>query len=382
MWSEQSLKVKNRAAQLLFVLLLLCSWSNSNAQYRAIDRHARNAPDSLRFDLPALAEWLTATADSETGKARALYTWTSHFLSYDEQASREGRRINNSIRDILKRQRGLCMDYALLFQALAHYAGLHCAVVDGYALPALQPPRALPSAPDHSWNAVWADGQWQLLDATWASADDALQQQFGTDYFFTPPAIFLLSHVPAAPLWQLLPCPLPIEAFSLPIDELLPKAQATAHCLPLSPDSLLRMSKGQRQIYLAREAADFHPTPENKRQLAQALADEAGRIDDAIESTQLEHALAQQDTILTLLSEAKALSPPLLNWQAQLYARTLINQTVGCYQLPEGAVRHISAKEAIKRLENARQFLEDLPEEDLYRRYALPQCKRMIEQLK
>lgn len=381
MWNKLRLKRKNRAAWLLLVLLMLCSWS-SKAQYRAIDRHAKNAPDSLRSDLPALAEWLTATADSETGKARALYTWTSHFLSYDEQASREGRRINNSIRDILKRRRGLCMDYALLFQALAHYAGLHCAVVDGYALPALQPPRALPSAPDHSWNAVWADGQWQLLDVTWASADDALQQQFGTDYFFTPPAIFLLSHVPAAPLWQLLPCPLPIEDFSLPIDELLHKAQSTPRCLPLSPDSLLQMPKGLRQIHLAKAAADFHPTRENKRQLAQALADEAGRIDDAIESTQLELALSQQDSILALLSEAKALSPPLLNWQAQLYARTLINQTVGLYQLPKEAARHISAKEAIKRLENARRFLEALPEEDLYRKYALPQCQRMIERLK
>ena len=67
------------------------------------------------------------------------------------------------------------MDYARLFKALCGYGGLRCEIVDGYAKTKLHEEKLPPEA-NHSWNAVYADGQWRLLDATWAGTADELKQ--------------------------------------------------------------------------------------------------------------------------------------------------------------------------------------------------------------
>ena len=52
------------------------------------------------------------------------------------------------------------------------YAGLHCVTLSGWAKgveykPGM--PITTSTAPNHSWNAVFVDGNWQLVDSHWAT---------------------------------------------------------------------------------------------------------------------------------------------------------------------------------------------------------------------
>jgi hypothetical protein len=88
----------------------------------------------------------------------------------------------------------------------------------------------------HAWNAVQIDGEWKLIDITWASGTIKMKKQHldkmmdkvfkvpykqklkfkrkrNDDYFFAPPEKFILTHLPSAPAWQLLECSVPIDSF-------------------------------------------------------------------------------------------------------------------------------------------------------------------------
>lgn len=72
---------------------------------------------------------------------------------------------------------------------------------------------------NHAWNAVKLDGQWQLLDVTWAAGyvNDGHQfvHRFNDQYFLTPPEEFILDHFPKDPQWQLLAEPVKLEQYEL-----------------------------------------------------------------------------------------------------------------------------------------------------------------------
>ncbi len=367
------------------MLVVFSPWP-AFAQYGAVDRHARKAPDSLSRDLPALAAYLSEGAQNETEKARAIYTWVSGYLQYDHQAERKGQRINQHLRDILDRRRGLCMDYALLYQAICRYAGLQCEKVDGYAAPRLAEGRQVPEKADHAWNAVWADGQWHLLDATWGEVQDESQLAYNASYFFTPPEVFILTHLPEQPMWQLLPCPVSVEAFAQAHTALYRQVTQQDTCWSAA-DSIaatLSLSPASRRLALARQSFAFNDTPYTKRQWAAALFDRAAAFDEQTESLPYPDSA---NTIVRLrqqaieqVEKALQLSEP-QTWQRELYAQLLLNQAIGRYQLPGGHPLSTDAEATVAILETAKAQLLLLPPEGYFRGYALQQCNRLLEQL-
>lgn len=356
------------------------------AQYTAIDHHARQAPDSLSQNLPALAEYLSAMAQTETETARAIYTWTANYLAYDHQAEQQDKRINNNLRDILKRRKGLCMDYALLFQALCRYAALTCVKIDGYAAPRLAAQRQVPEKSDHAWNAVWADRQWQLVDVTWNEVRDETYHAYGTSYFFTAPEVFILTHLPEQPMWQLLPCPVSIEDFTKPQTTLYQQVIQQDSCLSYTDSiaAVLSLPPKDRRVVVARQSYTFHPTVYTSRQLSAALYDRAVALDEQTE------ALPYPDSASTIAElrqialadcqQALSLGPP-QDWQRELYAQLLINQAISRYQLPADHSLSIDTDATVALLKAAEGQLMLLPEGGYFRQYAMQQCTQLLEQL-
>jgi hypothetical protein len=370
---------------LLVVLFVFSVWP-ALAQYGAIDRHARQAPDSLSSDLPRLAVYLTQEAQNETEKARAIYTWVSGYLQYDHLAERKGQRINQNLRDILDRQRGLCMDYALLYQAICRYAGLQCEKVDGYAAPRLAEGRQVPEKADHAWNAVWADGQWRLLDVTWGEVQDESQLAYSTSYFFTPPEVFILTHLPEQPMWQLLPCPVSVEDFAQSHTMLYRQVTQQDTCWSAT-DSIaatISLPPAARRLALARQSFEFNNTPYTTRQWAAALFDQAVAFDEQTEGLPYPDSA---NTIVRLRQQAIENAETALDlsepqtWQRELYAQLLLNQAIGRYQLPDGHPLSADAEATVAILETAKAQLLLLPSEGYFRGYALQQCNRLLEQL-
>ena len=367
--------------------LLLLSGGSLSAQYRAIDRHAAKAPDSLSRNLPALVDYLCEPAQTETEKARSLYTWILQNLTYDDAASEQQRRINRSIGDILQRRRGICFDYSKLYEAMCRQAGLKCWSVSGYSRPKLEAPGPIPS-PNHSWNAIRLDGQWKLLDPTWADANsqDELMARYGADYFLTPPSLFVFNHLPAVPMWQLLDCPLDSTWFFLGAESLRIDTIMASFAFRDSIESFFRLPEAEQRLWEANATYRFYPTNANREQWAQALIDFAVELDKGTEALQttdsLEALIGLQAEMLHYCEQAAALTA-LRDWQIEFFAGLLLNQAVAYNQRPN---RSKSRSLELNNLQTAkgfllraREWLDMLPTDNYYRQYAEKRCVEYLE---
>ena len=62
------------------------------------------------------------------------------------------------------------------------------------------------------WNAIYIDGNWQLVDCHWATrylqteqkTPESLVYEYDDFYFLTEPSMLIYSHLPEEPVWQLL----------------------------------------------------------------------------------------------------------------------------------------------------------------------------------
>jgi len=95
---------------------------------------------------------------------------------------------------------------------LIRYAGLHCVSITGWAKGATYKPgeRITNEPANHSWNAVYIDGSWFLLDCHWATRHDDstdVKHDYDDFFFLTDPAEIIFSHFPEDAAWQLLPSP-------------------------------------------------------------------------------------------------------------------------------------------------------------------------------
>lgn len=371
--------------RLSLILLLFCLVGPLGAQHAAIDRHAAKAPDSLVQDLPALVAYLVAPAQTETEKARSLYVWVLRHLSYDQAASKQGRRINHSVEDILRRRRGTCFDYAKLFEALCREAGLECRSISGYARPRLEAPVRL-REPDHAWNAVRLDGAWHLLDATWGDggSQDEWTVRYGREYFLAPPELFVLNHLPANPIWQLLDCPLDTSWFHLPASALPARRDKGEPCLAFRDSllALLRLPEAERAEREAQAAYRFFPTAENRREWGQTLVERAVAVDEGSAALPLDSLIQAQAQAIALCEQAAALDE-LFDWQLEFFIRLLINQAVAFNQLeaPTGQpeLERSYLENSRDLLLRAQALLEALPAQRLFRQYAEAQCRHFLE---
>lgn len=379
----------NPFLRILLSAALLFTAQAASGQHQALVRHARSAPDSLRHNLPRLLEYLLRPAESQAEQALVLYTWLTHNIDYDDEARRQGRRINQDIGDILRRGRALCFGYSQLYAELCRLAGLRCVSVSGYARQGLGP-MELPGAPDHSWNAIFLDGQWQLVDATWGAHDgaDAFTSTYDAGYFLTPPRLFILNHLPALPMWQLLPCPVKPEAYSGPAESLLLLIGSKAPCYSFadSIEAFLHLPMAEQRLQEAAATYRFHSSKDNQRAWAQAMIDYAVHLSERSTALQQADSLEAAHTLLRhaigYCQKAQALGPS-LPWQTEFYAGLLINQAVA-FNRESSNVKTVEAeleklRAAQQSLEQALEVLAALPEDNYYRQYAGQQCAAYLE---
>ncbi|WP_345071873.1 transglutaminase domain-containing protein [Hymenobacter fastidiosus] len=173
--------------------------------YQAVDARMRQVPDSSARTVGGLARFITASFPTEGDRARAAFVWVARHIRYDVdnmfvlEYEREPAVV---VQETLDQRRGVCRHYAELYAALANQVGVLTYVVPGYT--------SLRDAVGHAWCASRIAGQWQLLDPTWAAGrveNNRFVCKLNNDYFRVAPKVFIGSHMPFDPLWQLLPAP-------------------------------------------------------------------------------------------------------------------------------------------------------------------------------
>lgn len=108
---------------------------------------------------------------------------------------------------VIRRKEAYCDGYARLFKTLCELNGVPARVVTGYSRAGTRGGKNFRS--NHTWNAVYLDSAWHLLDVTWASgflaySSNEFVQRVDETYFLTPPKQFINDHYPEDLQWTLL----------------------------------------------------------------------------------------------------------------------------------------------------------------------------------
>jgi transglutaminase/protease-like cytokinesis protein 3 len=175
-----------------------------------------------------LVNEITNSKQNDLQKVTAIFRWITDNISYNVRAIARYRAsyiyeepddtgmiikpLNLRVAEtVLKRKMAVCDGYSRLFKTLCDNAGIPCEVITGYARTGWDR-RETGFASNHTWNAVYFDSAWHLLDVTWASGyinyhGDEFTHRYDDRYFLTPPAQFVQDHYPEDVRWTLLKDP-------------------------------------------------------------------------------------------------------------------------------------------------------------------------------
>jgi hypothetical protein len=204
----------------LVLAVLNKSAAQSNNRYK---KHGNDA-----YLTPAiLAKSLTANYTSDKQKVESIFRWITDNIEYkvrpfygsnysiqsrlDDADTGALKPLNERVAEkVLVERIAFCDGYARLFTTLCTYAGIRSQVVTGYAR--VNEERRAKFSSNHSWNAVYIDSAWYLLDATWASGyitytNDRFIKHYDDYFFLTPPIQFIRTHYPEDLQWSLLDDP-------------------------------------------------------------------------------------------------------------------------------------------------------------------------------
>ena len=174
----------------------------------------------------ALAKQLASLGKSDREKVRAIFRWITEHIDYNvmpfgqrkniprqfykepEDSSVALPPLNERIAaKVLNTGVAFCEGYSRLFKTLCDHAGIKAEVIYGYA----RTNNNRRFAVNHTWNSVYIDSSWYLLDVTWASGvvsyGNEYIRQYNDFYFLTPPAEFIRDHYPEDLQWTLLKDP-------------------------------------------------------------------------------------------------------------------------------------------------------------------------------
>ncbi|MFC5469939.1 transglutaminase domain-containing protein [Cohnella suwonensis] len=125
---------------------------------------------NLPEDVALAAAEVTKDVAGEEAKARALYEWVGSRIAYDDDKVRayveEGVWREQDPEATFRTRKGVCIDYARLYAAMARAAGLEVRVVTGLGYDGRG------GYGSHAWNEIRIAGRWAPLDCTWANAGD------------------------------------------------------------------------------------------------------------------------------------------------------------------------------------------------------------------
>ncbi|BFY97405.1 hypothetical protein BsWGS_00445 [Bradybaena similaris] len=189
---------------------------------QSVDDHAIQVSKSEHSNFKDLV-WdliFSKNITNELEKVRVIFRWlaTKNLKEMNFDTIEKG-----SPEEVLMGLKTGKTTYAMVFDTLCNYAGLHSQIISGYAKGADYRPgqKFTPGTNQHSWNAVYIYGTWCLIDAHWAArriiGKQATNEDFHyqlDEYFFLPdPHQLIYTHFPDDSQWQLLERPITLQEF-------------------------------------------------------------------------------------------------------------------------------------------------------------------------
>lgn len=164
-------------------------------------------PPEAETSISSVAAYIVAQEPDPVLRVKALHDYVADRVAYDVPSYLAGDYPPQDAQTVFERRTSVCAGYATLLAALGEAAGVEIVVVVGDA----RGDDGLFEGQGHAWNAVNLEGRWYLIDATWDAGSvngDRFVKGYSTQYLLTPPEVFVASHMPDDPKWQLLATPL------------------------------------------------------------------------------------------------------------------------------------------------------------------------------
>lgn len=189
--------------------------------FASIDAHVAGIERPTSGNSVDFVQRLTKPARNDLERVRAIAWWIASHIAYDHEMFRDqfpqqqaGQAPLKAIAAnkpdaVMRRGKAVCSGYAALFVALCRTIGIEAVEVSG---------KVRFNDVGHKWNAVRLNRTWQLLDITYMAAGAGnTRKGVGKPvgfYFLTDPELFVFSHLPNEPKWQLLPRPITRQEFA------------------------------------------------------------------------------------------------------------------------------------------------------------------------
>jgi hypothetical protein len=189
---------------LVFTFLFSFSiFGQANVGYDLIDKKIATIPLNSSASIDVIANFINANFKNENDKIRAVYYWTASNISYDVEnmfTVNFGETPQDRIAKTLKTKKGICGDYATIFNEIATLIGIKSVVIQGYTKQ-----NGKVATLSHAWCATKIDNKWYVFDPTWGSGsltNGKFVKKINNYYFKTEPSKIISSHMPFDYLWQ------------------------------------------------------------------------------------------------------------------------------------------------------------------------------------
>lgn len=178
-------------------------------RFEHVDHHVSQVDKKFIFHPQLLSQNLSEGLTNDYDKVRAFYVWIARNIDYDLLAYVNKTRSGQSINQVMRSGKALCSGFSLLFNYFCQEAGIESVIIEGYAKGHGYRKNQQFEEVNHAWNAVKIYERWYLLDATWAIGNPTNisrhQKKIDVNTFFlTKPEVFIKTHLPEDPTWQLL----------------------------------------------------------------------------------------------------------------------------------------------------------------------------------
>jgi len=209
--------------------------AQKDKDYSTVDLHSKINPTGKATDLVTLTNYLTEEYESESDKVRAISVWIGNNVALDIDAALEQKNEEVLPSEIILRKLAGPGHHAHLFLAMCQEAKLKCYKVRGYVKGRFYEEGDPFYTSNHIWNVVRVDSSWYMVDMAWGSGtiekieevertavkdkydtkNNQLEwkQEFKELYFLAHPQDWIMTHLPADPMWQMRYHPMPLDSF-------------------------------------------------------------------------------------------------------------------------------------------------------------------------
>lgn len=184
--------------------------------YDLIDDRMDKMPLGFNQSMDSISSYIKSNFQTENDKIRAVYYWVAKTISYDVDNMFEVK-FDEKLQDRIERtfndKKGVCFDYASIFNQLANSVGVKSMVITGYT----KWNKVKVDNLSHAWNAARIDNKWYLFDPTWGSGyviNGIFTRRLDDKHFKVDPELMINTHMPFDYLWQLRDYPITNQEFT------------------------------------------------------------------------------------------------------------------------------------------------------------------------